>query len=62
MRELATMQDQRDAWRRLAEARADLLTCYRIGVGSGDRRAERALIRIDNAKGELRRLGVEIQP
>lgn len=58
MAEILSLRRERNAWRKLAEARAELLACYRTGVGPGSRKADSALTKIRDAKDELLALGV----
>jgi hypothetical protein len=48
------------AWRDLAKAQARLLALYRVGAGSGDRRAPPILDAITDAKARLVQLGEEL--
>jgi len=46
---LAALEAERDAWKLLAEGRADLLVCYRVG----GRSPEKALRKIEQARAVL---------
>ncbi len=48
---LKRLEAERDAWRELAQGRAELLVCYRTG---SHRRADKALERIERAEAALK--------